>query len=184
MGDVVLDSFHSCITNAPEELSWTPEMSFTEVASQPGMLMHEFKGGIAFKQLQCLANRHCWGQLNKEMHMVWSNMQFINPELMTFSNFMDKPFTVFHDSIELEDVPCIFRFPYKMEGVLPQGVSIAFQIHFLDLLQESAFKAHANSMLHEPNVKARPIQRFKEFKDGGSRFLPSLKAGVSTVMKM
>ena len=128
--DVMLDSFHSCISNASKELSRTPEMSHSEMVSQPRMLSKKFKGGIAFKQLKCLTNTHRDRHLYKEVNMVNTDMKFINLESMSLSSFSDKEFTINSDQFKFEWVSRILGLPDKVKSILPEGMFGTFQIHF------------------------------------------------------
>ena len=156
--DVVLNSFTSCVSNAPEELSGTPEVSFPKVISQPGMFVQKFKGGIAFKQLKCFANTHgCW-HLDEKMHMVNSNVQLINTKAMSFSNFMDESLTIHPNPIELQRVSGVLRLPHKVEGVLPEGMFGALQIHFFPPSKPTRNRAHANFVnLFQRGSKSEPL---------------------------
>ena len=46
--NVVLNSITSCVSDATEELTRTPEMSSSEIVSEPGMFMQKFKGRVSF----------------------------------------------------------------------------------------------------------------------------------------
>mgnify|MGYP001570449051 CR=1 FL=1 len=127
---VVLDSFHSCVPNTSKKLSRTPEMSHSEMPSQPRMLSKKFKGSIAFKQLKGFANTHCNRHLNEEMNVVDTNMEFINFESMFLCSFSDKEFTINSDQFKLERISCILGFPDKMECILSEGMFGTPQIHF------------------------------------------------------
>ena len=129
--DVVLYSFSSCVSNTPKEFSRTPEMSFSKMLSQPRMLVHKLKGTIAFKQLKSLANTNCSGKLNKDMHMVNSNMQLVDFTPMLDSNLCDESLDINSNSIKFKWVPSILGFPHKVEGILPEGMAKGFQFHFL-----------------------------------------------------
>ncbi len=158
LGNVVLDSFHSCVANTPEEFPRAPEMPFSEVLSQPGMLLQKLKGAIPFEQLQCHAHRHCAGHFNEQMHMVGSNMQLIDAESMPVSSFMDKPFTISPNKIELEGVPSILGLPHKVEGILPEGMIKTLQIHFFPPCLGTSKRAHAkqNVFYSDRDVHSHP----------------------------
>ena len=178
--NVVLNSFHSCISNTPKEFSWTPEMSFSEIVSQPRMLLHQSESRIALKQLQGFAYRHCWRQFNKQMDMVNTNLQFLNFTSMFQGNLSDKSLAVNSDAIELERVHGILAFPDKMEGILSKAMFKILQIHFFapESAQESI--AHANSMFNSRG-STEPLYTTNlselNIEDGNSS--PCLKAGVS-----
>ena len=163
LGDVVLDSFHSCIANAPEEFPRAPEMPSSEIISEPRMLLQKLKGSVAFKQLQCLAHAHSARHLNKQMHMVGSDMQLINAEPMPFSSFMDKPFAVSSDTIELKRVHGIFGLPHKVEGILPEGMVKRLQIHFFPPCLGISRRAHAkqNILNSDRDVHSHPSYAFQ-----------------------
>src|SRR3989344_735568 len=127
----MLDSLSSCISNASEEFSWTPEMSCSKIISQPRMLLHQSESRITFKQLKGFTNRHCWRQFNKQVDMVNSDVKFVNFTSMFESNFSNKSLAINFQSIKFEGVHSIFNFPDKMEGILSEGMFKLLQIHFL-----------------------------------------------------
>ena len=176
--NVMLNSFAGSISNTSEEFSWTPEMSISEIISQPRMFAQKFKGGISFKQLKCTADRHCWRQLNKQMDMVNSNMQLIDVAAMTIGCFSDKTFTINFNSKKFERIPSIFGLPNKMECVLPEGMTKGLQIHFFPPESAVRNKAHANSKLvcREGNISPlcnnQSVQEFK-MEDGAPPWLKS-----------
>jgi len=181
--DVMVNSFHSCISDAAEKLSWTPEMSMREIIPQPRMLPQKFKGAVAFKQLECTANRHCWRQFDKQMDMVNSDMKLVNFTSMFFCDLSQKNFTITLNPIKFERVHSIFWLPHKVECILPEGMTKRLQIHFFPPESAVRNKAHANSKLvcREGNIS--PLcnnQSFQEFKmeDGDSSLC--LKAEVSS----
>jgi len=142
--NVVFNSFSSCITNAPEKLSRAPEVSFPEVIPQPQMLAEKFKGGIAFKQLKCFADAHsCW-HLDEKMHMIDSDMQFINSESMSLCNFAYEHFNINPDLIKFHRVSGILGFPDKMESILSERMFSGFQFHFFAPAKLTGDTAHAN----------------------------------------
>jgi len=154
----MLNSFSSCISNASEKFSWAPEMSLSKIFSQPRMLSQEHKGRISFEQLQCSADGHCWRQFNKQMDVVNSNTQFVNFTSIFYSDFMDKSFAVNSDPKELEGVHCIFRFPHKVEGILPEGMFKTLQIHFFSPEPAQEIIAHANSnLVFNRDVHSHPV---------------------------
>ena len=128
--DVMLNSIHSCISNASKKLAWAPEMSFSKILSQPRMFLQKSKSRNSFKQLESSANTHGWRQLNKQMEMVNSNVNLINLTAILNGCLFDKPFTINPDSIKFEGVFSIFGFPDKMESILSERVFPTFQIHF------------------------------------------------------
>jgi len=144
--DIVLNSFSSCIADAPEELSRAPEMPFCEISPQPRMLTQKFKCGTSFKQLQRLADAHCRGQLNKQMDIINSDMKFINFTSILSSGLANKPFAVNSNSTELKGIHGVFAFPHEVECILPEGMLETLQIHFFPPESAVRNKAHANSI--------------------------------------
>jgi hypothetical protein len=128
--DVVLDSFHSRISNTPKEFSWTPEMSFSKVLPQPRMLFQKPKSRSAFKQLKSSTNAYSSRQFNKQMDVVNSNVKFINFTTIFDCHFSDESFTIHPNTIKLQSVFGILRFPDKMESILSEGMTPTLQIHF------------------------------------------------------
>jgi len=153
--NVVLNSFGSCVSDTSKEFSRTPEVPVSEIVSEPGMLLHQTKGTITFKQLQCFADAHCCGKFNKEMDMVSSNMQLIDFTPFPASNLPDKEFTIHLQPIKLEGVHCVFNFPDKMESILSEAMLPKFQIHFLSP-ESAGDKAHANSCFISGGLESRP----------------------------
>jgi hypothetical protein len=143
--NIVSNSFTISISNTPKEFSWTPEMPFGEIISQPRMFLQKFEGRITLEQLQGFANTHCGWHLNKQVDMVNSNMQFINFESVLVGGLPNKKLTVHSDKLKFKWVSGIFRFPDKMESILSEGMFKTLQIHFFSpkLTQEKI--AHAKS---------------------------------------
>lgn len=178
----MLNSFHSCITNTPEKLSRAPEVSFSEISSEPRMFSHQSERTVAFKQLQCSRNTHCWRQFNKQVHMVFSNMQFIDSTFVPFSSFSNKSFTInFHD-FKFKWVPSILGLPHEVEGILPEGMTKICKIHFFAPCLDDENRAHAKrDLIQEGSIYPLNIQEFTTlnlFGDGDSSF--GLKAEVSS----
>ena len=180
----MLNSFCSCISNAPKKFSWAPEMPMSKVIPQPRMLLlHQFVSRITFKQLQGSANTHCWRQFNKQMDMVNCDMQLINFTVMPFSRLADEPFTINLNSKKFEGVHCVFRLPYKMESILPEGMVMGSQIHFLSPAQQRARELMLSKCLVfiEGNVnphETKVSQELNYLGDGDSSLC--LKAEVSS----
>jgi len=128
--DVVVNSLHSCVSDATKEFSRTPEVSFSKMPSEPRMFFEKTKGCITFKQLKRFADTHCRRELNKEMDMVNSDVKFVNPAFPSISNLPDKELAIHPQSVKLERVFSIFNFPDKMESILSKAVFSGFQIHF------------------------------------------------------
>jgi len=149
--NVMLNGFSSCISNAPEEFTWTPEVSFSEIASQPRMFLHQFESTVTFEQLQGFADRHCWRQFNKQMDMVNSDMQLIDFTSVLNSNFSNEPFTINFQPIKPERVHCIFNFPDKMESILSKAMFKFLQIHV-----QSPKIAHAKFVFNSGGLESSP----------------------------
>ncbi len=128
--DVVLNSIASCVPNASEELSRTPEMSFPEILPQPWMLLQKFIGCNSLKQLECFTYTHGMGHFNEKVDVVNSDMQFIDAESVFFSNFADESFTISPYANELHRISGIFGFPNEMESILSERMSKTLQVHF------------------------------------------------------
>lgn len=181
--NVMLNSFCSCISNTPKEFSRTPEMSFSEMVSEPGMFFKKFKGTITLKQLQSLANTDSWRDFNKQVNMVNSNIEFINLKPFSVSNLPEKEFTIHPQPVKLEGVFCIFNFPHKVEDILSKTVFSRFQIHFSS--PETLIRSKVLTMLDvyfkEPSISASFTNNSKELnlmEDGDSS--PNLKVWVSS----
>ena len=129
--NVMLNSFSSCISNASKELAWTPKMPFSEIFSQPRMFLQKSESRSPFKQLQSFTNTHCRWKFNKQMDMVNSNMEFVDFASMFDSNFCDESFYINSNTIELHGISSVFRFPNKVERILPESMAKGFQFHFL-----------------------------------------------------
>ena len=158
-------------------------MSIPKVISKPRMFFEKFKGTISFKQLKGFANTHSGGQLNKQVDMVNSNVQFINFTFLPVSNLPKKELTIHSKSIKLEGIFSIFNFPDKMESILSKAMFSGFQIHFLSPKSATKKRAHANFAFsfEEPSIQALPNSQTKElnFEVNGDSS-PSLKTRVSS----
>jgi len=128
--DIMFNSFASCISNASEEFSRTPEMSMSEVSSQPRMFLHQIKSRIPFQELQSSTNTHSRRKLNKNMHMVNSNMKLIDSASISSSGCVNKSLTINLNSEKLERIHCIFGFPNQVESILSESMFEVFQFHF------------------------------------------------------
>ena len=149
--DVVSNSFAGCVADATEEFSRTPEMSFSEIVSQPRMFLQQTESAVAFEQLKSLADTHSGWHLNKQVDMVNSDVKFINLKPFSVSNLSDEELTIHPDAIKLHRVHGIFAFPDKMEGILSKGVISAFQIHF-----STPKIAHAKFVFNSEGLESRP----------------------------
>ena len=173
--DVVSDSLAGSVSDAAKELSRTPEMSFPEIISQPGMLLQQTESAVAFKQLQGLADTHRGWHLNKKVDVVNSDVKLIYFAPFPVGDFSNEVFTIHPDAIELHRIHGILAFPHEVESVLSKGMITTFQIHF-----SSPKIAHANFDLVSEGLESRPsdIQEIKFYKEGGNSSL-GLKPEVS-----
>ena len=176
--NVMLNSFGSCIPDASKEFSWTPEMSFSEIISEPRMFLHQTEGTIPFEQLQSFADTHSDWHLNEEMDMINSDVKFINFEPFSISNLSYEELTVHSNSIKLHRVHSIFTFPDKMESILSEAMLSRFQIHFLS-------PEHSSNYVHQfisGGLESRPSDSIHSeilnFEDGDSS--QNLKVWVSS----
>ena len=173
--NVVLDSFHSGVSNTPEKLARAPEMSLSKVISQPRMFFHKLKGAISFKQIKSLAHTHGGGELNKQMDMVNSNMQFINLATISSSSCPENSLTIHLNPIKLHRVFSIFRSPDKMESILSKAMFKTFQIHF----SSPEYSSHyIQNLVQEGNINPLLIEQLNINKEDGNSSL-CLKAQVS-----
>lgn len=151
--NIMLNSFGSCISDAPEKFTGTPEMPFCKIISEPRMFLHEFKCTVAFEQLQCLTDRHCWRHFNEQMDMINSDMNFINTKTIFFGDFSDKSFTIDSNAEKFERIHCIFGLPNEMESILPITMAKTLKIHFFAPELVTRNIAHANSnLVQEGNI--------------------------------
>jgi len=181
--NVMLNSITSCIPNAPEKFSWTPEMSMSKMVSQPRMLLHQLVSRITLKQLQGSANRHCWGNFNKQMDMINSDVKFVDFTSIAFSSFADETLAINFNAIKLERVHGIFGFPHEVESILPEGMFKLSKIHFLSPAQQRARELMLSKCLVfiEGNVnphETKVSQELNYLGDGDSSLC--LKAEVSS----
>lgn len=178
--NVVLDSFHSCIPNAPKEFSRTPEMSFWEISPQPRMFMQKFKGTVSFKQLESSANTHSWRNLDEQMDMVNSDVEFINFTPIPSSSCIEKSLTIHFKPIKLERIHSVFNFPDKMESILSESMAKTFQIHFFAPKTLARNKVHTKfvNLFHEGKINPLDIQELNINKEDGNSSLGS-RAEVS-----
>src|SRR3989344_1560420 len=128
--DVVSNSFSSSVSDAAKEFSRTPEMSFSEIVSQPRMFLQKSEGGITFKQLQSLANTNGGWHFNKQVDMVNSDVEFINLKPFSVSNLSYKELAIHLNPIKLHRIHSVFAFPHEVESILSEAMFPRFQIHF------------------------------------------------------
>ena len=156
--NIMLYGFASYISNAPKELSWTPEMSFSKVSSQPLMLFKDSISRITLKQLQSSSNAHRIRNLNKKMYMIRLNTKLINLKSVLGSNFLKNLFTKFSKLREFEWVFGIFRLPHKVEGILTSRMSKFTYFHFFS--SYAKFKNIAHSIMNRICECANSITHF------------------------
>ena len=180
--NVMLNSFGSCISDAPKEFSRAPEMSSSEMVSKPRVFLHQLESTVTFEQLQSFADTHGDRHLNEEMDMINTDVEFINLEPFSVGNLSQKKFTIHFKPIKLKGIFGIFNFPDKMESILSEAMFPGFQIHFLSP-KSAGDKAHANFDVYfeESSISTLPNIQTKELnlmRDGDSS--PNLKVWVSS----
>lgn len=178
--NVVLNSFHSCISDATKELPWTPKVSFWEIFPQPRMFPHKLKGTISFKQVKSSTNTHSRRKLNKQMDMVNSDMKFIDFTSIPSSGCPKKSLTIHLQPIKLKWVHCIFNFPHKVKSVLPESMFETFQFHFStpQTLARNIVHTKFVNLFHEGKINPLDIQELNINKEDGNSSLGS-RAEVS-----
>jgi len=183
--NVVSNSFASCISNAPKEFSRAPEMSCSEMFSQPRMLPHQLESRVPLEQLQCPADAHGGWHLNKQVDVVDCNMQFINFESISESCLPDKKFTIHSNQFKFEWVSGIFRFPDKMEGILPECMFSTCQVHFFapqTFIRSKVLTKMFDNLVHGDRVNPHFSIGFQELNIGG-RIPPVLEStGILRLM--
>ena len=174
--DVVSNSFGGCVSDAAKEFSWAPEMPFSKIVSQPGMLLQQTKSAITLEKLKSFADTHSDWHLNKQMDMVGSDVEFIDFTLLPVSNLPDEKLTIHSDAIELHRVHGILAFPHEVESVLSKAMISTFQIHFSTPKHSSHYIQQFNSggLESRPSVFSQLVEL--NFEGGDSS--PGLKAWV------
>jgi hypothetical protein len=181
--DVVVNSFHSSVSNTSEKFSRTPEMSFSKIISQPRMFLKNLKSGITFKQLKSLAHTHGRRKFNKQVDMINSDVKFIDFTSLPVSNLSEEKFTIHSKPVEFERISGIFRFPHEVEGVLSEAMFSGFQFHFLSPKPAQGDRAHANFVFYSGGLVSNPpnndqSEEINLMEDGDSS--PNLKIWVSS----
>ena len=148
--DVVVNSFHGCVSDTSKKFSRTPEMSFSEIVSQPRMFLQKSEGGITFKQLQSLANTNGGWHFNKQVDMINSDVELINLKPFSVSNLSYKELAIHLNPIKLHRIHSVFAFPHEVESILSKTMVGTFQIHFLSPI------AHANIVFNSGGLVSRP----------------------------
>ncbi len=142
--DVVSNSFAGCVADATEEFSRTPEMSFSEIVSQPRMLLQQTESAVTFEKLKSPANTHSGRHLNKQVDVVNSDVKLINLKPFSVSNLPDEEFTIHSDSVKFHGISGILAFPHEVESVLSKGMFSTSQIHF-------STPEHSSNYVHQFN---------------------------------
>ena len=173
--NVMLNGFSSYISNAPKEFSWTPEMSFSKVSSQPRINSKQSVSAISFEELKCSGNAHGMRHFNKQVNMVWLHTKLINFKSMLVGNFLEKFFARYSDFVKLKWIPSILGFPHKVERVLSHTMSEMVQFHFS--CSCAKFKNIANTITNVVIECANSIAHFFYFSKNLRRFgLPRAEA--------
>jgi len=174
--DVVSNSFGGCVSNAAKEFSRTPEMSFSEIVSQPRMLLQQTESAITLEKLKSLTDTHSGWHLNKQVDMVSSDVELVNFESLPVSNLPNKKFTIHSDAIELHRVHGILAFPHEVESVLSKAMISTFQIHF----STPEHSSHYIQQFNSGGLESRPsvFSQLVELNFEGGDSSPGLKAWV------
>ena len=148
---VVSNSFAGGVSDAAKEFSRTPEMSFSEIISEPGMFFQQTESTVTFEQLKSLADTHGGWHLNKQVDMVDIDVELINLAALPVSNLPDEELAIHPDSIKLHRVHSILAFPHEVESILSKAMLSGFQIHF-----SSPKIAHANFVFSSRGLGSNP----------------------------
>ena len=175
--DIVSNSLAGCVSDAAEEFSRTPKMSFSEIVLQPRMLLQQTKSAIAFEQLKSLADTHSSWHFNKQMDVVNSDVKFVDFTALPVSNLPDEELTIHSDAIELHRIHGIFAFPHEVESILSKGMLGTFQIHFTSPEHSSHYIQFNSGGLGSNPSLANHLE-ILNFEDGDSSI--GLKAEVSS----
>jgi len=180
--NVVINSIHSCISDASKEFSRTPEVSFSKMSSEPRMFLHQHPRRKTLKQLKSQTNTHRWRHLNKQVDVINSDIEFINFEPFSISHLPQEKLTIHSKPVKLEGISCVFNFPHEVECILSEAMFPRFQIHFSSP-KSAEDKAHANLNVYfeEPSIQALLNSQTEELnlmEHGDSS--PNLKVWVSS----
>ena len=163
LGNVVLNSFTSNVSNTPKEFSRAPEMSFSEMPSQPRMLLENSISAYPLKQLQGFTHTHRMGNLYKQMYMVGLYIKFINLKLVLRSNFSQYLFAKDFKLFKFKRILSILAFPHKVKCILSDSMSKIADFHFF-ISCAKFFKNTAHTKLYSSACA-----------DSGAHFLYYLK---------
>ena len=175
--DVVVNSFGSCVADAPKEFSRTPEVPFLEIPSEPRVFLQQTESTVSFEQLKSLADTHSSWHFNKQMDVVNSDVKFVDFTALPVSNLPDEELTIHSDAIELHRIHGIFAFPHEVESILSKGMLGTFQIHFTSP-EHSSHYIQFNSGGLGSNPSLANHSEILNFEDGDSSI--GLKAEVSS----
>ena len=175
--NIMLDGLTGSITNTSKKFAWAPEMSFFKIISKPGMFLQQSESRSTFEQLQSFTKTHGRRKFNKQMHMINCNMQLVNFTPVFNCNFFDESLTIHPDPIEFHGISSIFRFPYKMEGILPEAMAKGFQFHFLTpqtFIRNKVLTMFETNLFKEGNIYPSLSNTSKELNLTGGMVSPPL----------
>ena len=174
----MLDGFTSHITNTSKEFSQAPEMSLSEIPSQPRMLLENPVSRITFEKLQGFRNTHRMRHFNKQMHIIRLYTQLINLKSMLISNFPNRSLANLLNLIKLKWVPSIFALPNEVKRVLTHRMLKMCKFHFFSSCAK--FKNTANTTTYCSDECADSVahslyslQNLRSYRRSG---IPSAKA--------
>ena len=147
--DISLDDIRGNVPYRAEKLAWAPEVSFTKMLAQPRMLAKKFVRAAAFKQLKSFTNGHSRRYSDKHVDMIRFNLKFVDFYVLVTSNFTQKLVAMVPDYLKLEWVLRVFRFPYKMVGILSNAVSMVVKSFHFMIPPRFFYGANANLMVGE-----------------------------------
>ena len=147
--DISLDNLRGDVPYRAEKLTGTPKMSFSKMLAQPRMLAKKFVRTAAFKQLKSFTNGHSRWYSDKHMDMIRLNLKFVDFYVLVMSYFTQKLVAMIPDCDKLEWVFRVFRFPYKMVGILSNAVSMVVKSFHFMIPPRFFYGANANSVVDE-----------------------------------
>jgi len=93
-------------------------MAFSEMPSQPRMLLEKLIGRNAFEKLERLTNAYIWRDFHKKMDMIRHYLKLIDFKRIFLRYFAQKLFAVFANDLKLKRVFGILWLPNQMICVL------------------------------------------------------------------
>ena len=130
--DISLNNIRGNVPYRAEKLARTPEMPFSKMLAQPRMLAKKFVRTAAFKQLKSFTNGHSRRYSDKHVDMIRLNLKFVDFYVLVMSYFTQKLVAMIPDYLKLKGVFRVFRFPYKMVGILSNAVPMVVKsFHFM-----------------------------------------------------